>query len=173
MDELTLSLRILLAAVLAGLLGLEREWKGQYAGFRTHILVSLGSCLFTLVGTYAFLPDPTMSTQAMSVDPTRVPSQVVVGIGFLGGGAILKYGMSIKGLTTAANLWLAAAVGMAVGVGYYYAAVLCVGLSLLALVGLRPLEHKLFPEPVKGKGAEVEPEVVEREAQEPPEAPIH
>ncbi|MGA9524981.1 MAG: MgtC/SapB family protein [Myxococcaceae bacterium] len=171
MDELTLSLRILLAAVLAGLLGLEREWKRQYAGFRTHILVSLGSCLFTLVGTYAFLPDPAMNTASMSVDPTRVPSQVVVGIGFLGGGAILKYGMSIKGLTTAANLWLAAAVGMAVGVGYYFAAVACVAMSLLTLVGLRPLEHKLFPETLKEDQREKRQR--KAEVEESPETHVH
>jgi putative Mg2+ transporter-C (MgtC) family protein len=153
MDELAITLRIVLAAVLAALLGLEREWKGQSAGLRTHMLVSVGACLFTLVGAYAFLPDPGMNTEAMSVDPTRVPSQVVVGIGFLGGGTILKYGFSVRGLTTAANLWLAAAVGMAVAVGYFFAAIVCVLLSLAALVGLRPLERRLFPQAARRRDA--------------------
>lgn len=148
MDEVTLTLRILLATLLAGLIGFEREWKGQSAGFRTHILVSIGSCLFTLVGTYAFLPDPTTHATSLSVDPTRVPSQIVVGIGFLGGGAILKYGARVTGLTTAANLWLAAALGMAVGVGYYYAAILCTALSLFALRGLGFVERRVFPNKV-------------------------
>lgn len=145
MDEWNITLRILVAAALSAVLGLEREWRGQSAGFRTHILVGVGACLFTLVGTYAFIPDPGMETRGMRVDPTRVPSQIVVGIGFLGGGAILKFGGRVHGLTTAANLWMAAAIGMAVGVGYYFAAALCAALSVAALAGLRPVERRFFP----------------------------
>lgn len=156
-DELTVGLRITLAALFAGVLGFEREWRGQNAGFRTHILVSIGSCLFTLIGAYGFLPDEHTDTTAMSVDTTRIPSQIIVGIGFLGGGAILRYGAQVRGLTTAANLWLAAGVGMGVGVGYYFGAACAVVVALVALAGLRPLERRVFP----GSGMDDAP--VERE----------
>jgi putative Mg2+ transporter-C (MgtC) family protein len=144
-DELTIIARVAIAALLGGLLGLEREWRGHHAGFRTHILVSVGACLFTLVGVYGFLPPPNVAQGVLQMDPARVPSQIIVGIGFLGGGAILKYGGAVRGLTTAANLWLAAALGMAVGVGFYFAAVVCAAVALLALAGLRPVERKFFP----------------------------
>ncbi len=133
-----------LAALFGGILGLEREWRGHPAGFRTHILVATGACLFTLVGVDGFAPGPEARGDILQIDPARLPSQIIVGIGFLGGGAILKSGGSVRGLTTAANLWLAAALGMAVGVGYYFAAGIGAVISLLALAGLRPVERKLF-----------------------------
>src|SRR6266487_6701615 len=120
--QVDLVLRLLLAAALAGALGVERELTEQPAGFRTHILVGIGAALFAMVSAYGFQaivlrtsPDPT--GRAVSVDVSRVASQIVVGIGFLGGGAIIKYGASVRGLTTAANLWITAAIGNAVGIG--------------------------------------------------------
>ncbi|MGH2711020.1 MAG: MgtC/SapB family protein, partial [Actinomycetota bacterium] len=103
--EVELILRLLLATVLAGLIGIEREVRDQPAGFRTHMLVSLGACLFAIISAYSinFL-DPT--TPGFRYDPTRIAAQIVTGIGFLGAGAIIRYGMSVRGLTTAASLWV-------------------------------------------------------------------
>src|SRR5881397_273893 len=108
-DDLTIALRLLLAAILGALIGLEREIHDHPAGMRTHLLVSLGSAGFTALSIYAF-PAP-------GADPARVAAQIVTGIGFLGAGAILKQGVTIHGLTTAASLWVVAAVGMAAGAG--------------------------------------------------------
>jgi putative Mg2+ transporter-C (MgtC) family protein len=139
-----LLLRVLVAAALGGLIGFEREFREQSAGFRTHILVSLGATLFTLVGAYgvaAFLSD---GTGSVTLDPTRVAAQVVTGIGFLGAGAILRQGVNIRGLTTAATLWVTAAVGTAVALGYYTGAVITTATTLVALIGLKRLEGVIF-----------------------------
>ncbi len=130
-------LRLLLAAGLGGVIGLEREFRDHEAGFRTHLIVSLGACVFTLVSAYAWT-DWTFSTQAGVVfDPTRIAAQIVTGIGFLGAGAIIVRGISVRGLTTAATLWVCAAIGMAVGTGYYEVAL---GSTALVLVSLGPLK---------------------------------
>ena len=124
--------RIGAAAGLGGMVGLERELDEQAAGLRTHMLVAVGSALFTLVGAYGFSDFP-----AVRVDPTRVAAQVVTGIGFLGAGLIFRQGFTIRGLTTAASLWLVAAIGMAAGAGFWMGAVITTG---FALISLRPLE---------------------------------
>jgi putative Mg2+ transporter-C (MgtC) family protein len=130
-------LRLLLAAALGGAIGFERELRDHEAGFRTHLLVALGACVFTLVSAYAWT-DWTFSTPAGIVfDPTRIAAQIVTGIGFLGAGAIIVRGINVRGLTTAATLWVVAAIGMAAGTGYY---VVAVGASLLVLVSLGPLK---------------------------------
>jgi putative Mg2+ transporter-C (MgtC) family protein len=130
-------LRLLVAAGLGGAIGLERELRDHEAGFRTHLLVSLGACVFTLVSAYAWT-DWTFSTpQGVVFDPTRIAAQIVTGIGFLGAGAIIVRGISVRGLTTAATLWVVAAIGMAAGTGYYPGAV---GAALLVLVSLGPLK---------------------------------
>lgn len=129
-------LRLLLAAGLGGAVGLERELRDHEAGFRTHLIVSLGACVFTLVSAYAWT-DWTFSTASGVVfDPTRIAAQIVTGIGFLGAGAIIVRGISVRGLTTAATLWVVAAIGMAAGTGYYPVAV---GAAVLVLVSLGPL----------------------------------
>lgn len=128
------SLNLLAAAGLGGAIGLEREYGAQPAGFRTHVLVALGSGLFTVVGA-----DVTGS------DPTRVAAQVVTGIGFLGAGAILRDGGSIRGLTTAASLWVTAAAGVACGLNQTRPAAFAIGLALLVLVVLKQLEQEYFP----------------------------
>ena len=130
-------LRLLIAALLGGAIGLERELRDHEAGFRTHLIVSLGACVFTLVSAYAWT-DWTFSTASGVVfDPTRIAAQIVTGIGFLGAGAIIVRGISVRGLTTAATLWVVAAIGMAAGTGYYTVAV---GAAVLVLLSLGPLK---------------------------------
>jgi putative Mg2+ transporter-C (MgtC) family protein len=125
-------LRVAVAGGLGAAIGLERELDEKAAGLRTHIVVSLGSALFTLVGAYGFSEFP-----RTSLDPSRIAAQVVTGIGFLGAGVIFRQGFTIRGLTTAASLWLVAAVGMAAGAGYWQGAVIA---AAAGLVSLRPLE---------------------------------
>jgi putative Mg2+ transporter-C (MgtC) family protein len=124
--------RIAAAAGLGGLIGLERELDEKAAGLRTHMLVAVGSALFTMVGAHGFTDFP-----ASQVDPTRIAAQVVTGIGFLGAGIIFRQGFTIRGLTTAASLWLVAAIGMAAAAGFWKGAVIA---TIVALVSLRPLE---------------------------------
>ncbi|MEA2510513.1 MAG: putative Mg2+ transporter-C (MgtC) family protein [Actinomycetota bacterium] len=130
--------RILLAALLGGMVGFEREFRDQPAGFRTHILVSLGAALFTMAGAYGV--SSFVGARGVSFDPTRIAAQVVTGIGFLGAGAILRYGVTVRGLTTAAALWVTAAIGVAVGLGYYWGGVVTSLATVAALVGLKQVE---------------------------------
>jgi putative Mg2+ transporter-C (MgtC) family protein len=137
-----LVLRLLLAASLAGLLGFERELTDQPAGLRTHILVGLGSALFAIISAYGFQSIVRESgSQVATADLTRIASQIVVGIGFLGGGAILKYGANVRGLTTAANLWITVAIGTAIGIGDLLLGTVTTAIALAALAGLRPLRR--------------------------------
>ena len=127
-------LRLSVAAALGGAIGLERELRERGAGLRTHLVVCLGSALFTLVSAYAFV--------GPHVDPTRIAAQIVSGIGFLGAGAIIRQGLSVRGLTTAATLWLVAAIGMASGAGYYDAAIIATAGALLTLGPLRIVAYR-------------------------------
>ena len=132
-------IRLAVATGLAGLIGAERELRERAAGLRTHILVALGSCLFTMISAYAwsdfFFDDPSR------IDPTRIAAQVVTGIVFLGAGAILRQGLSVRGLTTAAGLWTVAAIGMAAGAGFYSGAVLATVIALIAFGPFKWLER--------------------------------
>jgi putative Mg2+ transporter-C (MgtC) family protein len=130
--------RIGLATVLGAVIGIEREVRGQAAGMRTHALVACGAGLFTLVGAYGFSDFP----RGANVDPMRVAAQIVSGIGFIGAGVILREGGSVRGVTTAAGLWAAAALGMAAGAGLYVEAGLGLGAVMLALIGLRVLRER-------------------------------
>jgi len=130
-------LRVVVAAGLGGLVGLERELREREAGFRTHMLVSVGSALFTLVSAYGFHEFLVHGGNVVRADPTRIAAQIVTGIGFLGAGAIIRQGFSVRGLTTAATLWVVAAIGMASGAGYYSAAVITTALVLFSLWPLR------------------------------------
>jgi putative Mg2+ transporter-C (MgtC) family protein len=132
-------LRVAVAAGLGGAVGVERELREREAGFRTHLLVSVGSCLFTLVSAYGFREFGTRS-----VDPTRIAAQIVTGIGFLGAGAIIRQGFAVRGLTTAATLWVVAAIGMASGAGYYSAAVITTALVLVTLWPLRIVAFRVM-----------------------------
>lgn len=137
-------IRLAIAALLGALVGLEREFSDQPAGFRTHILVSLGAALFTLVGAYG-LGDFSGEGEEIVRDPTRVAAQIVTGIGFLGAGAILRQGVNVRGLTTAAALWVTAAIGTAVALGFWEGAVATAGITVTALYGLKRLERVIFP----------------------------
>ena len=130
--QLDLTVRLVLSAVFGAAIGLEREVHGHPAGIRTHLLVCLGSALFTVLSIYGF----GASTSTTPVDPSRVAAQIVSGIGFLGAGAILKDGLSIRGLTTAASLWATAAVGLAAGAGQQ---ILAAGASVIIILSLWPL----------------------------------
>jgi putative Mg2+ transporter-C (MgtC) family protein len=136
--EIEIAARIALGLVLAAAIGLEREIDGHPAGLRTHIMVGLGATLFGIISTDGF--DRFIAERAttnVQVDVTRVASQVVVGIGFLGAGTIVKHGGAVRGLTTAASLWVVSAVGLSVGVGAPVPAVMVTVVMLVALVGLR------------------------------------
>jgi putative Mg2+ transporter-C (MgtC) family protein len=136
--DLGFALRLILAAILGAAVGLEREIHDHPAGMRTHLLVSLGSAGFTVLSIAAF-PAP-------GSDPARVAAQIVTGIGFLGAGAILKEGLSIHGLTTAASLWVVAAIGMAAGAGAWVTALT---ITVIAIMSLWPL--RLIAERFVGK----------------------
>jgi putative Mg2+ transporter-C (MgtC) family protein len=137
-------LRIVLAGVLGGAIGAEREIREREAGLRTHMLVAVGAALFTIVSAYAWRDFQFSAASGVTFDPTRIAAQVVTGIGFLGAGAIIRQGLSIRGLTTAASLWVVAAIGMASGAGYYSAAVITTVLVLVSLWPLRILAFRIF-----------------------------
>ena len=131
------------AAALGGAIGLERELRERQAGLRTHLVVCLGSALFTIVSAYGFREFLVHGGSVVRADPTRIAAQIVSGIGFLGAGAIIRQGLSVRGLTTAATLWLVAAIGMASGAGYYSAALFATAAGLLTLGPLRIFAYKL------------------------------
>jgi putative Mg2+ transporter-C (MgtC) family protein len=131
-EQLDISLRLLVAAVLGAAIGLEREIHAHPAGMRTHLLVSLGSAAFTVLSIF-FFEAPAAPNGSLPTDPARIAAQIVSGIGFLGAGAILKYGSSVRGLTTAASLWATAAVGMAAGAGAWLVALITTVLVVLSL----------------------------------------
>ncbi len=134
-------IRLVLASLLGGLIGLERELHGRAAGFRTHLLVSLGAALFMSVSLYFYQAYGLLSANtAVRVDPARVAAQIVVGIGFLGGGAILREKGSIRGLTTAACLWVAAAIGVACGAGLFAISLVVTAIALISLLILKKVE---------------------------------
>jgi putative Mg2+ transporter-C (MgtC) family protein len=137
-------LRLSLAAVLGGMIGIERELREREAGLRTHLLVALGSALFTIVGAYGFHAFLDSGQSVVRADPTRIAAQIVTGIGFLGAGAIIRQGLSVRGLTTAATLWVVAAVGLAAGAGYYSAAVITTAVVLVALWPLRVIAYRIL-----------------------------
>lgn len=132
-----LVLRMAVAALLGGLVGIEREYSGHSAGLRTNILVAVGACLFTILSIEGF------PNGAAARDTARIAAQIVSGIGFLGAGAVFRDGDGVRGLTTAATIWLVAAMGMAVGAGLYSLAVASVVLTLIVLVALAPLSDAL------------------------------
>jgi putative Mg2+ transporter-C (MgtC) family protein len=133
-SDLELLGRLLLAAMLGGAVGAERELHDQPAGLRTHMLLTIGACLFTLVSAYGF-GGPT--------DPSRLAAQIVTGIGFLGGGAIVRHGLTVRGLTTAASIWATASIGVAVGAGRYLLATGATVLVVGTLFGLRAVRNLL------------------------------
>lgn len=135
-DEVDIILRIILSCVLGGLIGLERESLNKSAGFRTHILVCVGSALIMIVSQDVY----NIYQNKAALDPGRIAAQVVSGIGFLGAGTIMREGATVKGLTTAATLWVVAGVGLAVGAGMYFPALVTTGVIFLTLIYLGKVE---------------------------------
>lgn len=127
-------LRLLLAVLLGGAIGFEREYKNRPAGLRTHVLVTLGATLIMLISMYGF----------QGGDPARLAAQVVSGIGFLGAGTIMRDGVGVRGLTTAASLWVCGGIGLALGNGYYGGAIATTVIVLLALILLGFFESKVL-----------------------------
>ncbi len=136
-NEIDIIVRILLSCILGGLIGLERESLNKSAGFRTHILVCIGAALIMIVSQDIYY----VFQGTANVDPGRIAAQVVSGIGFLGAGTIMREGATVKGLTTAASLWVVAGVGLAVGAGLYFPALITTGVVFLALIYLGKVER--------------------------------
>lgn len=134
---------LVLSLALGFIIGLEREYSNKWAGLRTHILVCVGSCVFTVLSIWGFpvlMADGATSTR----DSARIAAQVLTGIGFIGGGTVLHHGSSIYGLTTASTLWVAAAIGMACGSGMYWLAIVSTLLSVAVLILVRIFEKNFI-----------------------------
>lgn len=145
MATLDMVLRLSTALVLGAVIGMERQWRARMAGLRTNVLVATGAALFVLLSAYGFHPG-----LGGVADPTRVAAQIVSGIGFLGAGVILRDGLNVRGLNTAASLWCSAAVGSLAGVGMYTIATLGTAAVIVANVGLRPLARRIDRHPAGG-----------------------
>jgi len=141
-DVCHIAYRLILAAVLSGIIGFEREIHGRAAGLRTTILVGVGSCLIMITSMHLHA----IYANGGNVDPSRIAAQVVSGIGFLGAGTIIRFRASIRGLTTAAGLWAVAGIGLAVGSGFYSAALMTTTIIFLVLVALSDFERKIKKE---------------------------
>ncbi|MGD0335976.1 MAG: MgtC/SapB family protein [Candidatus Omnitrophota bacterium] len=142
LSDTQIILRLALTMVLSGLIGLERQMHRRFAGLRTHILVSLGSCLIMLTSLYVF----DIYKNVASLDPARIAAGVITGIGFLGAGTIIRDRGGVKGLTTAASLWVVAGIGLAVGCGFLNAAFATTAFTLISLFFVRHWEEKIFAE---------------------------
>ena len=159
-------IRIVLAVILGALVGLEREYTQKSAGLRTHILVTLGATLYTLASMTDFVSavsvldstsfsahhgvlDPNIHIQ-YSRDPSRIAAQIVSGIGFIGGGAVLRHGATVRGLTTAADLWAMASIGMLIGFGHYLPAIVATCVIFLVLFTIGAIERNFFSKQLKG-----------------------
>ena len=138
-----MSLRLVAALVAGGLIGLERSYHGRPAGFRTHALVCLSTSLLMLVTVYEARWFESSEHVRAAIDPTRMSQGIMTGIGFLGAGAIMKEGLTVRGLTTAASIWITAAIGTLIGIGFYYPAMLAVALTLGTLSAFRWIEARI------------------------------
>ena len=141
--EMTILFRILLAILLAFIPGMERELTGKFAGLRTHILVCLGACVFTILSLYGFKM-PILDGFVGTNDPARIAAQVITGIGFIGAGTVMRHGTNVSGITTAATLWVCAAIGMSCGCGMYYTAIFASFVILVVLIIIRRLEKNVL-----------------------------
>ena len=144
-DYVEIAFRLLVALGFGWLLGLERSYHGRPAGFRTHTLVCLGSALLMLVTVYESQWFASRGMERVSVDPTRMAQGIMTGIGFLGAGVIMKEGINVRGLTTSASIWVTAAIGILVGIGFYFPAGLATALVLGVLSAFRWLENLVIP----------------------------
>jgi len=140
-SHLELTVRLILSIGLGGIIGLEREWNNHSAGLRTHILVCAGSTVIMLLSIYGF--SSFVLEPNVRIDPARLAAQVISGIGFLGAGAILRNGLTVSGLTTAASIWVVAAIGLCIGAGFYFASILCTILVFFVLQVLNRWEKRM------------------------------
>ncbi len=140
MSDWTIFFRLVLAAILSGAIGFEREFHGRSAGFRTHILLCIGSTLIMLTSMHMF----DIFAGKVLVDPGRIAAGVITGIGFLGAGTIMHFKSSIRGLTTAASLWVVAGIGLAVGSGFYFGSILTTVITMVVLMLFSRLEHVMI-----------------------------
>jgi putative Mg2+ transporter-C (MgtC) family protein len=147
LNDFQIVIRLTLSVMLGGFIGLERQVHRRSAGLRTHILVSLGSCLIMLTSMYVF----DIYKNTAPLDPARIAAGVITGIGFLGAGAIIRDREGVKGLTTAASLWVVAGIGLAVGCGFFFAGIFTTFLALIALFFLRFVEGMMFGKEEKHK----------------------
>ncbi|MFA5142858.1 MAG: MgtC/SapB family protein [Candidatus Omnitrophota bacterium] len=139
-NDWTILLRLVLAAIFSGVIGFEREFHGRAAGFRTHILLCIGSTLVMLTSMHIF----DIYASRIAVDPARIAAGVITGIGFLGAGTIMHCKSAVRGLTTAASLWVVAGIGLAVGSGLYYGAFLTTLLTMITLMIFSRIEHVMI-----------------------------
>jgi putative Mg2+ transporter-C (MgtC) family protein len=146
LGDLDMLARLSVAAGLGAAIGVEREIRDREAGIRTHLLVALGAALFTIISAFGFRDILSASGPNVLVrlDPSRIAAQIVTGIGFLGAGAIIREGLSVRGLTTAGSLWVSAAIGMAAGSGWYWPAVVGTALTIFALWPLRLIAYRII-----------------------------
>ena len=142
--DFTVVIRVISALLLGFAIGFEREITNKDAGLRTNILVCLGACIFTIISIYGFPEVTVLGDELGTRDTARVAAQIVTGIGFIGGGTVLRHGFNIYGLTTAATLWVSAAIGMACGAGMYGLAIVSTILSILILVVVRLFEKNVL-----------------------------
>lgn len=142
-SNIVILFRIILATLLAFIPGIERELTGKFAGLRTHILVSLGACVFTILSIYGFKMHIVAGVVGTN-DPARIAAQVITGIGFIGAGTVMRHGTSVSGITTAATLWICAAIGMSCGCGEYITALLASLTTLVVLILIRRLEKNFL-----------------------------
>lgn len=140
LNEWIILFRLIFAAVLSGMIGFEREFHGRAAGFRTHILLCVGSTLIMLTSMHIF----DIYSSKAAVDPARIAAGVITGIGFLGAGTIMHSRSSVRGLTTAASLWVVAGIGLAVGSGLYFGSIVTTILTIVALMIFSKLEHAMI-----------------------------
>ena len=151
LNDKEILIRLFLSVVLGGLIGLERQLHHRAAGLRTHILVSLGSCLIMLTSMYVF----DIYKGVTGLDPSRIAAGVITGIGFLGAGAIIREPKGVKGLTTAASLWVVSGIGLAAGCGFYIASFFTTALSLIILLFLGHMEIEVLgKDSAKNQGGE-------------------
>jgi putative Mg2+ transporter-C (MgtC) family protein len=140
LSEWVILFRLVLAAVLSGIIGFEREFHGRSAGFRTHILLCVGSTLIMVTSVHIF----DVYSGRTPIDPARLAAGVVTGIGFLGAGTIMRYRASVRGLTTAASLWVVTGIGLAVGSGLYIGSIVTTALAVIILMFFGQLEHAMI-----------------------------
>ena len=138
-----IALHLVIALAAGGIIGLERSYHGRPAGFRTHALVCLSSCMLMVLTVYQDTWFSALSLDQITVDPTRMAQGIMTGIGFLGAGVIMKEGLTIRGLTTAASIWITAAIGIMIGAGFYFPAGIATAMTLVVLSVFRWIERRM------------------------------